>query len=47
MVAVECAEQLLGAGVPSLRQRINRCGHCAVTNDEKLWVCRRWLSRLA
>ena len=31
MVAVERAEDLLGATVPSLRQR------------EKLWVCRRWL----
>ncbi len=43
MVAVERAEELLGATVPSLRQRIANSGHFAVTNDEKLWVCRRWL----
>jgi hypothetical protein len=45
MVAVECAEKLPGAGVP--RQHIAKSGHFAVTNDEKLWVCRRWLSRPA
>jgi hypothetical protein len=44
MVAVECAEEFLGAGVPSPRQLIAKCGHFAVTNDEKLWVCRRWSS---
>ena len=43
MVAGERAEELLGASVPSLRERIGNSGHCAVTNDEKLWVCRRWL----
>jgi hypothetical protein len=45
MVAVECAERLFGSGVPSLRQRIgNNGGHFALTSDEKLWVCCRWLS---
>ncbi len=43
MVAVERAEELLGATVPSLRQRIADSSHFAVTSDEKLWVCRRWL----
>jgi hypothetical protein len=43
IVAVECAEELLGCRSPSLRQRIAKSGHFAVTNDEKLWVCRRWL----
>ena len=43
MVAVERAEELLGARSPSLRQRIGNSGHFAVTSDEKLWVCRRWL----
>ena len=43
MVAVEGAEELLGATVPSLRAHIGNSGHFAVTSDEKLWVCRRWL----
>ena len=47
MVTVECAEELLGASAPSLRQHIENSGHFAVTSDEKLWVCRRWLCRPA
>ena len=43
MVAVERAEEILGAMSPSLRQRIGNSGHFAVASDEKLWVCRRWL----
>jgi hypothetical protein len=43
MVAVGRAEELPGATVPSLRQRIGNSGHFALTRDETLWVCRRWL----
>jgi hypothetical protein len=43
MVAVECAEKLLGPGITSPRQHIAKSGHFAVTKDERLWVCRRWL----
>jgi hypothetical protein len=43
MVAVECADEFLGSRSLSLRQRITKSGHFRVTNDEKLWVCRRWL----
>jgi hypothetical protein len=42
MVALERAEEILGAMSPSLRQRIGNSGHFAAA-DEKLWVCRRWL----
>jgi hypothetical protein len=43
MVAVEGAEELPGVQSPSLRQHIAKSGHSAVTKDQKLWVCRRWL----
>jgi hypothetical protein len=46
MVALECAEKFLGAGVPSLRQHIAKSAHFAVTDDKKLWVCCRWLCQL-
>ena len=42
MVALERAEEILGAMSPALRQRIGNGGHFAAA-DEKLWVCRRWL----
>jgi hypothetical protein len=47
MVAVERAEELLGVRSASLRQGSGNNRHFAVTSDQKLWICRRWLCHLA